>query len=186
MIATPIAPRLAVTPNITKERKGREDRKGKDRVALRVSRPFGSKANHSPRIAASGTRFGRIRIAIATAIPAARAINKERKGRKERKERLPLRPSRPLRSSSSLSGVSVSAHATAIAHAAAAGTSLIGAISMNSIAGLVATSHAAPSPTHGRPMRRPIQDVANVSAPPASGTIQKIVQRPAIALALAL
>src|SRR5881628_1370798 len=164
MIATPIAPRLAVTPNITKERKGREDRKGKDKVALRVSRPFGSKANHSPRIAASGTRFGRIRIAIATAIPAARAINKERKGRKERKERR------------SQSGVSVSAHATAIAHAAAAGTSLIGAISMNSIAGLVATSHAAPSPTHGRPMRRPIQYVANVSAPPASGTIQKIAQ----------
>jgi hypothetical protein len=51
--------------------------------------------------------------------------------------------------------------------------SLIGAISMNSIVGLVATSHAT-ALTHGRPMRRLIQYVANVNTPPASGTIQNI------------
>ena len=47
--------------------------------------------------------------------------------------------------------------ATALAHAAAAGTSLIGSISMNSIVGLVATIQAAASPTIGRCISRPSQ-----------------------------
>src|SRR5262245_37866529 len=109
-------------------------------------------------MAASGTRFGRTRIATAAARPDAAAAT----------------------------GASLKAKATAMAHAAAAGTSLIGAISMNSIVGLVATSDAAASPTHGRRRRHPIKYVANVSTPPASGTIQKIAHSPAIAFAAAM
>src|ERR1041384_1213900 len=85
-------------------------------------------ASHTAMIPASGMRFGRIRIATAAAAPAAPA----------------------------LTTVPPSAPAIAIAHAAAAGTSLIGAIIMNSIAGLVATSHAAARPTAGRSIRHPI------------------------------
>ena len=103
---------------------------------------------------ASGARFGRMRIAIAAAIPAPPAA----------------------------SGVSASKHATATAHAAAAGTSFIGAISMKSIAGLVATIHAAAMPTTGLPMRWPIAYVANTSTPPQIGTTQNIAHWPAIAL----
>ena len=51
---------------------------------------------------------------------------------------------------------SPSAKATAIAHAAAAGTSLIGAIAMNKSVGLVATIQAAAAPTIGRRVCRPI------------------------------
>src|SRR3954452_10271550 len=107
-------------------------------------------ASHIATTAASGMRFGRIRIATAAAAPAATA----------------------------LATVPPSAQAIAIVHAAAAGTSLIGATSMNSIAGLVATSHAAARPTAGRSMRQPIAYVASTSAPPHNGTTQNIAHDP--------
>ena len=77
--------------------------------------------------------------------------------------------------------VSPRTHAIATAHAAAAGTSLIGAISMNSSVGLVATIHAAATPTAGLPIRRPIAYVASTSTPPQIGTTQNMPHAPATA-----
>src|SRR4051794_8049933 len=100
-----------------------------DPIAVRERRQFvTSRATIHARItAASGARFGRTRIATAAAMP---AVNDERL----------VRPN---------------AAASATAHAAAAGTSLIGAINMNRTVGLVAISQAAPRPTTGLPIRRP-------------------------------
>ena len=83
-------------------------------------------------------------------------------------------------------GACARANATDAAHAAAAGTSLIGAISMNSTVGLVATIHAAARPTTGLPIRRPMTYVANTSTPPHSGTTQNIAHCPATALNAAM
>ena len=68
--------------------------------------------------------------------------------------RIPAAAARPA--AHAASGVPPSAKATDTAHAAAAGTSLIGAISMNNRVGLVATIQAAARPTIGLPRRRPI------------------------------
>ncbi len=61
---------------------------------------------------------------------------------------------------------------------AAAGTSVIGHISMKSRAGLVATSHAAMSPVAGERTRRPIANVSHTSAPPAIGVIRNAAACP--------
>ena len=57
---------------------------------------------------------------------------------------------------------------------------------MNSMAALVATIHAASTPTHGRRIRRPIQYVAKTSAPPESGTTENNPHCPAIAFPAAI
>jgi len=85
-------------------------------------------SSHKKMMPAIGARFGRMRMATAAATPAENAAV----------------------------GVCPSAQATDTAHAAAAGTSLIGAISMNRTVGLAATSHAAATPTIGLPSWRPI------------------------------
>ena len=76
--------------------------------------------------------------------------------------------------------------AMASAQNAVTGTSLIGAMSMNRNAGLVATSAAAATPATGCPSRRPSPYVASTSTPPRIGTTQNAAQWPATVCAAAI
>src|SRR5438045_7739053 len=103
MIATAIAPAAAGTTKQTRHRADLRDMPAVVGADLCVRPSRNARDASQTRItAASGTRFGRMRIAAAAATPAANAD----------------------------AGVRPSAQATEIANAAAAGTSLIGAISM--------------------------------------------------------
>ena len=73
-----------------------------------------------------------------------------------------------------------------MAQNAAAGTSLIGDTSMASTAGLVATSHAAASPSASESSRRPIANITHTSSAPLSGVTRNIAQCPAISFAAAI
>src|SRR5688572_8403868 len=109
---------------------------------------------HMPSTAASGTRFGRIRIAIAAATPATTVFQRH------------------------LS----SAFHVATAQNAAAGTSLIGSFVIVRNAGLVATSHAAPTPRDEEPSWRPIANVDQINNAAARGTTTNIAACPPIPL----
>src|SRR5438876_4134040 len=161
MIATAIAPIEAVAANdaaLTPSR-GRSGVPDRSACTPRTRLPtLALHHSHSAITPAIGARFGRIRIAIAAASPPAAADT----------------------------GVAPSTHAVATAHAPAAGTSLIGAMTMNSSAGLVATIHAAASATAGRPSCRPIMYVAKTNTPPQMGTTQNIAHWPPISIAPAI
>src|SRR5436190_23618563 len=103
------------------------------------------------RVAASVTRFGRIRTAQASAIPAPTAV----------------------------ATVPPSTHHRQSAHAAAPGASDIDVVRLVRNVGLVAVSQAAASATYGDVSLEAKPYVASRNAAPRSGTTQKIAHGPA-------
>ena len=125
-----------------------------ERSRLRTESSALGHSIHAPSTAASGTRFGRIRIAIAAATPETTVLQRD----------------------------ASSAFQVASAQNAAAGTSLIGSFTIVRNAGLVEVSQAAPSPSDEEPSVRPMANMDHTSSAAVIGTTRKSAAWPPIAL----